>query len=153
MESPDLGTVQKALSLIEQAMTERSHATAAVPYFAPTELGGLPPTMQEAELQKAEEIAYGNRLRAGIHAAMAAARTSLRVCEALMQDTAELDYRARQKQMLRCATDAQAASKLAEQASAILQGREAPKTDAATEIKKLTAAVYERFGQLARKGP
>lgn len=151
MESPDLGTVQKALSLIEQAMTERSHAAAAVPYFAPTELGGLPPSMQEAELQKAEEIAYGNRLRAGVHTAMASARISLRVCEALMQDTADVDYRARLKEMMRCADEAQTAGKLAERASAILNGRVAPKADASTEIKKLTTAVYERFGQMTRR--
>ncbi len=152
MESPDLGTVQKALALVEQAMDERSHASAAVPYFAPTEIGGLPPSKQEAELRNAEEIAYGNRLRAGVHVAMASASASLRVCEALMKDLSQMEYPDRVRNMHRCATEAHSAAGLAEHAAAVLEGREPPKADTRTEIKKLSAAFYQRFGTLVRKG-
>ncbi|WP_156481084.1 hypothetical protein [Variovorax sp. PAMC 28711] len=153
MESPDLGAVQKALALVKNAMSERSHATAAVPYFAPTEIGVLPPSMQEAELRNAEEIAYGNRVRAGVHAALASAAASLRVCEALMKDLSQMEYPERLRESQRCANEAQSSARLAEHSAAILEGRELPKVDAKTEIRKLTAAVYERFGQLTRKNP
>lgn len=152
MESPDLGNVQKALALVEEAMRERSHATAAVPYFAPTEIGGLPPSMQEAELRNAEEIAYGNRVRAGVHVAMASAVESLRVCEALMRDQSQMEYSERVRQVVRGGAQLQSAGRLAAHSAAILEGRETPKADAMMEIKKLTAAVYQRFGQLTRKG-
>jgi hypothetical protein len=151
MESPDLGTIQKALALVDQTMRERSHASAAVPYFAPTEIGGLPPPMQEAELRNAQEIAYGNRVRAGVHAAMASAAASLRVCEALMRDLSPMDYASRIEAVTRCAEQAQSAARMANYSAAVLDGRESPKADARTEIKRMTAAVYERFGQFARK--
>ena len=150
MESPDLETVQKALELVEHAIRERSHASAAVPYFALTNLGGLPPAMQEAELRNKDEIMYGNRVRAGVHMSMASAAASLRACERLMADLTHLEFRDRQKEMLRCAGETQAAKELAEHATAILSGREAPRPDAMTEIKKLKAAIYLRFGQLPR---
>ncbi|MDM0042586.1 hypothetical protein QTH89_08265 [Variovorax sp. J22G21] len=153
MESPDLGTVQKALALVEQAISGRSHATSAVPYFAPTDIGGLPPAAQEAELRNEEEIAYGNRVRAGVHMSLAAAAASLRVCEALMKDSSQVPYSERQQELQRCAEDAQASKDLADHAIAVLAGRVPPKSDAMTEIRKIKAAVYQRFGQLSGGKP
>ncbi len=152
MESPDLQTIQKALELVEHAIRERSHACAAVPYFAPTNIGGLPPAIQEAELRNKDEIVYGNRVRAGVHMSMASAAASLRACEGLMGDNTHLEVRERQKDMLQCAGETQAAKELAERATAILSGRETPRLDAMTEIKKLKAAIYLRFGQLPHVG-
>jgi hypothetical protein len=147
MESPDLETVEKARALIEEVIAGRSHLTAAVPYFAPTDIGCLPPAMQEAESRIEEENDFGNRVRAAIQMSLAAAAASLRVSESLMQDFAQLGSHERQKELARCACEAQASRDITGHIAAILSGKEAPKLDALMEIKRLKSAIYERFGR------
>lgn len=147
MESPDLETVEKTRALIEELIAHRSPMAAAVPYFAPTDIGCLAPAMQEAESRIKEENDYGNRVRAAIQMSLAAAAASLRVTESLMQDFAQLGLPERQKELQRCACDAEACKDIAGHVAAILSGREAPKLDALMEIKRLKSAIYERFGR------
>jgi hypothetical protein len=147
MESPDLETVEKARALIEEVIEGRSHLTAAVPYFAPTDIGCLPPALQEAESRIEEENDFGNRVRAAIQMSLAAAAASLRVSEALMQDFAQLGSSERQKELARCACEAESSKDITGHIAAILSGKEAPKLDALMEIKRLKSAIYERFGR------
>ena len=146
MESPDLETVEMARTLVEEIIAGRSPMAAAVPYFAPTDIGCLTPAMQEAESRIQEENDFGNRLRAAIQMSLTAAAASLRVSESLMQDFAQLSLQDRQKQLVRCACDAQACRDIAGHVAPILSGKEAPKLDALMEIKRLKSTIYERFG-------
>src|SRR5689334_6992988 len=113
MESPDLETVEMARTLVDEIIAGRSPMAAAVPYFAPTDIGCLTPAMKEAESLIQEENDFGNRLRAAIQMSLAAASASLRVSESLMQDFAHLSLPERQKQLARCACDAQACRDIA----------------------------------------
>ncbi|MGJ7498433.1 hypothetical protein ACSFA8_25690 [Variovorax sp. RT4R15] len=151
MESPDLELIKKALSLIEEAINGRLHAASAVPYFAPTDIGGLPPAVQEAEMRNEEQINYGNRVRAGVHLSLASASAALNGCALLMEDYSQKKHTERQADMERGGANAQSARDLAARASAVLFGRESPKLDTGTEIKKLTGAFYQRFSHL--RGP
>lgn len=135
------------LRSVEALIEGRRHVTPVVPYFEPTNLGGLPPAKQESELQNKGEIAYGNRLRAGVQLSLATAAASLRICSALMKDSAQTTYAQRMGELQRCASDAEGVVNLAKEASAILAGRAAPKTDPSTDIRKLGASVFRRFGQ------
>lgn len=134
------------LRSVEALIEGRQHASPAVPYFEPTNMGGLPPAMQESEMQNKDEIAYGNRLRAGIQLSLATAAASLRVCSDLMKDSAQATYSQRMHEMQRCASDAEGVVNLAKDASAILAGRATPKADPSTDIRKLGASVFRRFG-------
>ena len=147
MESPDLGTVQQTLRSIESVISGRQHAVPAVPYFAPTDIGGLPPAMQESEMLNREEIAYGNRLRASIQMSLESAAASLRVCAELMKDSAQATYSQRIDELLRCGGEAEEAISLAKNAAALITGRTLPKPDPLTDIRKLKASVLRRFGQ------
>lgn len=147
MESPDLGTVQQTLRSIEAVIGGRQHAAPAVPYFAPTDIGGLPPAMQESEMSNREEIAYGNRVRASIQMSLESAAASLRVCAALMKDSTEAPYSQRLDELLRCGGEAEEAVNLAKNAAALITGRTLPKADPLTDIRRLKASVFRRFGQ------
>lgn len=147
MESPDLGVVQQALRSVQTVIEGRLHATPTVPYFEPTNIGGLPPAQQKSEQQIKEEIAWGNQLRAGIQMSLATAAASLRVCSALMKDSAEATYAQRIGELQRCAAEAEKVVDLAKSANAILAGRAVPKPDPSTDIRKLSASVFRRFGQ------
>ena len=147
MESPDLETVEKARALIEEVIASRSPMAAAVPYFAPTDIGGLTPAAKEAESRIEQDNDFGNRVRAAIQMSLAAAAASLRVSESLMQDFAQLSLRDRQQELARCACDAQACKDIAGHIAPILSGKETPKLDALMEIKRLKSAIYERFGR------
>ena len=46
MESPDLETVEMARTLVDEIIAGRSPMAAAVPYFAPTDIGCLTPAMK-----------------------------------------------------------------------------------------------------------
>ena len=145
MEAPDIEIVRRALAMIDGAISARQHGAAAVPYFAPTDIGMLPPSMQEVELQTAEEVAYGNRVRAAIQMSLAASAASLRVCEDLMGDGSQVSYVDRLKALHATAMASEAAGALTGQATAILAGRVVPKQDPKTEIRKLSAAIFQRF--------
>ena len=145
MDSPDIETVRKALAKVEEAIGARYHAASPVPYFAPTDIGNLPPSMQEAELRTAEETAYGNRVRAAIQTSLAAAAASLRICETLLKDSSQVDYSERLQALNACAVRSATAGALTGHATAILAGKLIPKSDPKTEIKKLSAAIFQRF--------
>lgn len=66
VESSDLEVVQETLRSIEALLVARQYSSPAVPYFEPTNMAGLPPAMQESELQNRDEITYGNRIRASV---------------------------------------------------------------------------------------
>lgn len=151
MESPDIGSVQKAILLIEQALDARLD-TSAVRYFAPTDIGILPPSMQVAELRNAEEVAYGNRVRAGVRTSLAASAASLRVCESLMKDDSQVAYGDRLKALQACAAAAEMAAELMSNAAAILAGKAMPRPDSMTEIRRLSSAIFHSFHRQARNG-
>ncbi|VTU30570.1 MULTISPECIES: hypothetical protein [unclassified Variovorax] len=150
MEIPDLNTVVKARRAIEEVIAGRRLGTAAVPYFAPTDLGGLPASIQEAELRIKEDNDHGNRVRAAIHMSLTAAAAALKVSEDLMEGFAELPSSERQLELARCSTNARAASDAAGHAAAVLAGEESPKSDSMMEIKRLGSAIFQRFGNLPK---
>lgn len=147
MESPDLVPIQNVLRSVEEVINGRQHSAPAVPYFAPTDIGGLPAALQESERQNKEEIAYGNRVRASIQLSLAAAAASLRVCAVLMKDSAGASHAQKIDELRRCAIEAEAAREFAKDATDILAGRALPKADPMTDIRKLKASVFRRFGQ------
>jgi len=150
MEIPDLDTVEKARKTIEEVIAARRLGTAAVPYFAPTDLGGLPASIQAAELRIKEDNDHGNRVRAAIHMSLTAAAAALKVSENLMEGFAELPPQARQIELIRCAAAARAASDAAAHAAAVLAGEESPKADSMMEIKRLGSAIFQRFGNIPK---
>ena len=146
MQIPDLETVQKARVAIQEVISAREHGVQAVPYFAPTDIGTLPPFEQEKELNVQEETDYGNRVRAGVHMTLSAAVSALEVAEALMENFAAVDPKDRQRELIRCSLNARVAGDAASEAAAILSGQQAPKSDAMVEIKRLRLALFQRFG-------
>ncbi|OUM00339.1 hypothetical protein A8M77_21910 [Variovorax sp. JS1663] len=134
-------------AVIEELIAYRSHLAAAVPYFAPTDIGSLTPAKQLSETRLKEENDYGNRVRAAIQMSLAAAAASLRLTESLMRDDAQLGLPERQQNLARCAQDAQACRDVSGHVVALLSGKEAPKVDALMEIRRLKAAIHDRFGQ------
>ncbi|WP_139191608.1 hypothetical protein [Variovorax sp. CF079] len=153
MENLDLETIEKARIAIEEVIAGRSLGVQAVPYFAPTDLGVLPSSQQEAELRLKEENDYGNRVRAGIHMSLSAAEAALRVAETLLRDAAYFTLSERKQELAKCANRARRASASASHAAAVLAGEEAPKTDAMMEIKRLGSAMFQRFGQVPEDKP
>lgn len=147
MDSPDLEAVQQTLRSIEALLVARQYSSPAVPYFEPTNMAGLPPAMQESELQNRDEITYGNRIRASIQLSLASAAASLRICSELLENSAGKTYAERSTEMLRCAVEAEEAVNLARDAAAMLSGRVSPKADPFTDIRKLKASVFRRFGR------
>ena len=147
MESPDLEAVERVRALIEELIAARSHLAVSVPYFAPTDIGTLTPARQESESRIEEENDYGNRVRAAIQMSLAAAAASLRISESLMHDRTQLSLPERQKELARCACDAQDCRDIVGHVAALLTGKEAPKLDALMEIKRLKSAIHERFGR------
>ncbi len=147
MEIPDLDTVMKARTAIEQVIAGRHLGNTAVPYFAPTDLGVLPPSMQEAEQRVQQDTDFGNRVRAAIHESLTAAAKALKVSEELMRDGVSLEPHERQRELTRCSANARAASEAAAHAAAVLAGDEAPKSDSMMEIKRIGSALFQRFGQ------
>lgn len=150
MEIPDLDTVERARKAVEEVIASRRLGMAAVPYFAPTNLGGLPASIQEAELRIKEDNDHGNRVRAAIHMSLTAAAAALKLSEELMEGFADLPSRERQLELARCATDARAAGAAAGHAAAVLSGEESPKSDSMMEIKRLGSAILQRFGTLPK---
>ena len=150
MEIPDLDTVKKARTAVEQVIAGRHLGTSAVPYFAPTDLGVLPPSVQEAEQRVQEDTDFGNRVRAAIHESLTAAAKALKVSEELMRDFVSLEPHQRQRELTRCSANARAASDAAGHAAAVLAGDEAPKSDSMMEIKRLGSAIFQRFGNLPK---
>jgi hypothetical protein len=148
MENSDLKTLETARTAVEEVIAGRRLGVQAVPYFAPTDLGVLPQSTQEAEQRLQEENDYGNRVRAGIHMSLTAAAAALRVSETLMKDFAYLAPGERKRELSKCSSRARAVSDAAAHAAAVLIGEEAPKTDSMTEIKRLGSAIFQHFGQL-----
>ena len=131
---------------LQEVISAREHAVPPVPYFAPTNIGTLPPFEQEQELNVKEETDYGNRVRAGIHMTLSAAVSALEVAEALMKNFAVLDAKDRKQELIRCSLNARVARDAAAEAAAVLSGQQAPKSDAMVEIKRLKSALFQRFG-------
>jgi hypothetical protein len=150
LEIPDLKIVEKARAVIEELIAARHLGIPAVPYFAPTDLGFLPPALQEAEQKVQEENDYGNRVRAGVHMSLTAAVAALKVSEALMKGFTSLAPQERKRELMRCSQGAQAASDTAGQAAAVLAGLESPKSDSAMEIKRLGSALLQHFSQQSK---
>ena len=146
MQSPDLETVQMVRVALQNVVSAREHGVQPVPYFAPTNIGTLPPFEQEKELNVREETDYGNRVRAGIHMTLSAAVSALEVAEALMKNFAIVDPKDRKHELIRCSLNARVARDAAAEASAVLSGQQAPKSDAMVEIKRLKSALFQRFG-------
>ncbi|RYH63635.1 MAG: hypothetical protein EON54_07710 [Alcaligenaceae bacterium] len=147
MDSPDLETVEQTLCSIEALLSARQYSLPAVPYFEPTNLAGLPPAMQESELQNRDEIAYGNRVRASVQSSLASAAASLRICSELLKNSVEKTHAERATELLRLAVEAEEAVNLARDAAAMLSGRASPKADRFADIRKLKPSVFRRFGR------
>ncbi len=137
MENPDLETLDKARAAIEEVIATRYLGMQPVPYFAPTDIGVLPPTMQEAELRIQEENDYGNRVRASIHMCLTASAVALQVGQTLMKDFTLLDPAQRKAELIKCAEDAMAAADAARHASAMLSGDEQPESDSLMDVIRL----------------
>jgi hypothetical protein len=146
MQTPHLEAVENARMAIEDVITVRELGVRAVPYFAPTDIGTLPPFVQEEELRVEEENDYGNRVRAGIHMTLSAAVAALGVAEDLMKAFATIDPVDRKKELLRCSLNSHIVVDAASEASAVLSGQLAPKADAMVEIKRLKTVLAQRFG-------
>ncbi|MDN8618056.1 hypothetical protein [Variovorax ginsengisoli] len=146
MKSLDLETVQMVRVALQEVISAREHGVHAVPYFAPTDIGALPPSEQEKELGVREETDYGNRARAGIHLTLSAAVSALEVAEVLMRDLTIVDSRDRKRELLRCSLNARMARDAAAEAAAVLSGQQAPKSDARVEVNRLKSELFERFG-------
>ena len=124
MHIPDLESLEKARHGIEGVVSARYLEQQAVPYFAPTELGALSPTRQDAELRMAEENDQENVVRVSIHMCLASAVAALRVSEALLRNSARLTARDRARVLSQCSADMRTAATAALRASSVLAGKQ-----------------------------
>jgi len=147
MQSLDLETVQTVRVALQEVISAREHGVHTVPYFAPSDIGTLPPSEQEKELGVQQETDYGNRVRAGIHMMLSAAVSALEVAEVLMRDFAIVDPKDRKRELIRCSLNARIARDAAAEAAAVLSGQQAPKSDARVEVNRLKSELFERFGR------
>lgn len=136
MLSDDLKTIETARAAIEEVLADRVLGRNPVPYFAPTDLAGLPPTMQEAESRIRDDTTAFNRTRASIYMCLAAAHAALQVTLSLMDETSSVSHRDGARKLMELADDAEEASQAAHHASMLLMGREMPFSDESIEIRR-----------------
>ncbi|CAN7773992.1 hypothetical protein LJR290_007685 [Variovorax sp. LjRoot290] len=136
MLSDEPKTIDDARAAIEAVLANRALSKNPVPYFAPTDLAGLPPMKQEAELRVRDDTALFNRTRASIYMCLTAAHAALEVTLALMDEDLNLSHRDGARKLMALANGAEAASEAAHHASLVLMGRETPPVDESVEIRR-----------------
>jgi hypothetical protein len=136
MIDEELSTIESARCAIETVLADRALGKNPVPYFAPTDLAGLPPAMQEAELRVREDTVLFNRTRASIYMCLTAAHAALEVTLSLMDESLSLSHRDGARKLMTLADHAEAASEAAHHASLVLMGRATPPADNSMEIRR-----------------
>lgn len=134
MISDELKAIASARALVEGILANRIVSRNPVPYFAPTNLGGLPPTMQEAEGRIRDDTELFNRIRASIFMCLTAADAALAATEGLMDETLSFSHRDGARKLLALADSAESASEAAHHACLVLMGKEKPPVDESIEI-------------------
>lgn len=136
MHIPNLEVLEHARREIENVVSARYLDQQAVPYFAPTDFGTLPPEMQHAELCNEEANNQGNVARASIHMCLASAIAALQVSEALLRESGQSSPLERTRVRMQCAADMRAAATVAMQASSVLAGERGPSSNSLMDIRR-----------------
>ncbi len=136
MISDEVRNIEMARNAIETALAERALGRNPVPYFAPTDLGSMSPTMQEAELRVRDDTMRFNRTRASIYMCLTAAHAALEVALSLMDHGPALPHRDNARRLIMLAEHAELASEAAHHANQVLLGREQPASDESFEVKR-----------------
>lgn len=131
-----LSTVKAARRAIEMVLAESDLDKNPVPYFEPTNLGGLTAPLQDRERSAQFENDRSNRIRAVSHLCLQATRAAMSA--ALQLDDVPMNITAieRDRHLLKSERQIQELIELAAYAAAILAGQMPPPSDGTVSVSK-----------------
>lgn len=136
MRRTHLGTVKAARRALEMVLADSELDKNPVPYFEPTNLGGLPDLLQDRERSAQIENDQCNRIRAASHLCLQAASAAMVAALQLDDVPINISIVERDRHLVKAEQRIHEFVELAAYAAAILGGHLQPPSDGTVSISR-----------------
>ena len=136
MRPRHLGAIRAAKRAVDLVLSEDELDKNHVPYFEPTNIGGLPGALQRKERETREENDQGNRVRAASHLCLQSASEALAVVLEIGELSVDEAFAARAKRLENASAQMRMAAALGSESAAVFAGNSDPRSDGSVSITK-----------------
>lgn len=136
MRSTNFSAVRAAKRAVDLVLGEGAQDKNPVPYFEPTNMGGLPDVIQRREHDARLENDQGNRMRAASYLCLQSASEALAVAVDMGELAIDLSLAQRAQRLAAAAEQMRLAAALASEAAAVFAGNADPRSDGSITVSK-----------------